>query len=317
MGSASDDSHIATNCRGGPIITSSSWPSMADQFDLANRVFGTDGRQRVLDWLDGQAGYIDNADFTRSFANRFAVLGVAVGEYSHRHVHSPSGDLLGGIRFYNRDARRPFVEVIAHSFASIDEVRDCVRKEWSSFRPGFVRLRTAPEVLITESNARLHKSIHIARYADLRLYDGLVTLEPFEQGEQAVALVDRRYKQLQSDDPDLAKILSPASPNELREWHDGGQLYAIRLHDETVGVLAIVPSSVGWIDGDEVSEEVIDTGKNGHGYAAAAQSAWAARIATDRNTLLIGTIHGSNVASRRTAEAVGRVRVLDDYDVAL
>jgi hypothetical protein len=64
----------------------------------------------------------------------------------------------------------------------------------------------------------------------------------------------RRYKQLKSDDPDLAKILSPACAHELREWHDGGQLYAIRVHDETVGVLAIGPSSVGWIDGDEVSE---------------------------------------------------------------
>jgi hypothetical protein len=290
---------------------------MADQFDLANRVFGADGRQRVLDWLDGQASYIDNADFTRSFASRFALPGVAVDEYSHRHIHSPRGDLLGGIRFYNRDVRRPFVEVIAHSFASLEEIRDCVRNEWSSFRPGFVRLRTAPQALSTDSNARLHKSIHVARYADLRSYDGLVTLEPFDQVEHAIALVDRRYQQLQSDDPDLAKILGPASPDELREWYDGGQLYAIRVHDETVGVLAIVPSSVGWIEGEEVSEEVIDAGNIGHGYAAAAQSAWAAQIAADRNTLLIGTIHAANVASRRTAEAVGRVRVLDDYDVTL
>jgi len=290
---------------------------MADQFVLADRVYGAVGRRRVLEWLDGQAGYLDDEDFTRSFAGRFALPGVAEDEYSHRRVHSPNGDLLGGIRFYNRDVRRPFVEVIAHSFASIDEIRDCVRVEWSSFRPSFVRLRTAPGALITQPDARLHKSIHIGRYADLRTYDGPVTLEPFEQAVQAITLVDRRYRKLQSDDPELAKILAPASADELRQWHADGQLYSVRVRDETVGLLAIVPSSVGWIDGDEVSEEVIDARKNGHGYAAAAQSAWAAQIATDRNRLLIGTIHGANVASRRTAEAVGRVRVLDDYDVAL
>jgi len=290
---------------------------MTSQFDLADRVFGADGRRRVLDWLDGQASYIDNADFTRSFAGRFPLPGVAVDEYSHRHVHSPRGDLLGGIRFYNRDVGRPFVEVIAHSFATLNELRDCVRKEWASLRPGFMRLRTAPEALIINSNTRLHKSIHIARYDDLRPHDGLVMLEPFDQLEQAIALVERRYQTLQCDHPDLAKILAPASPDELREWHHGGQLYAVRVHDETVGVLAIVPSSVGWIDGDEVSEEVIVANKNGHGYATAAQSAWAAQIATDRDRLLIGTIHGANVASRKTAEAVGRVRVLNDYDIAL
>jgi hypothetical protein len=153
--------------------------------------------------------------------------------------------------------------------------------------------------------------------ADLRSFDGQVTLGRFDSADQAIALVDRRYEQLRSDDPDLAEILGPASPHELREWHNGGQLYAIRVQGKTVGALAIAPSSVSWIERDEVSEEVIDVGNTGHGYAAAAQSAWAAQIAADRNTLLIGTIHSANVASRRTAEAVGRLRVLDDYAVAL
>jgi hypothetical protein len=290
---------------------------MAVQFTVADRLFGADGQQRVSDWLDGQAGYIDNIEFTRSFAGRFTVPGVAVDEYSHRHVQSPSGELLGGVRFYNRDVRSPFVEVIAHSFTGLEQVRDCVRDEWSSFRPRFVRLRTAPEKLAREPNARLHKSIHVARYADLRTSDGQVTLEPFDDVDDAIALVDRRYDHLRSADPDLGTILAPADPDELREWHDNGQLFAIRAQGETVGALAIVPSRVGWIDGEEVNEKVIDAGHNGHGYAAAAQSAWAEQIATDRNVLLIGTIHGNNAASRKTAESAGRVRVLDDYDVAL
>lgn len=290
---------------------------MAVQFTVAEHLFGAGGRQRVIEWLDGQTAYIDNVAFTRSFAGRFAIAGVAVEEYSHRHVRSPNGELLGGIRFYNRDVSRPFVEVIAHSFTDHHQLGERVRDEWSSFRPGFMRLRTAPEQLAGDPDAVLHKSVHVARYANLQSADTSVTLEPFDDVADAIALVEKRYAHLRNADPDLGSILAPADPDELREWQNSGRLFAIRAMGQTVGALAIVPSSVGWIEGEEVSEEVIDADHNGHGYAAAAQTVWAQRIALDRNTLLIGTIHGANASSRKTAESAGRSRVLDDYDVAL
>ena len=302
---------------GGPIIAKTPWSSLDVQFALAEGVFGAAGRQRIADWLDGQSAYIDNPEFTRAFASRFPIAGVSVDDYSHRYVQSPDGDILGGVRFYNRDVRSPFVEVIAHTFTSLQLLRRRVRDEWSSFRPGFLRLRTAPEQLAGEPNTRLHKSIHVARYADLRPSGGQIMLEPFDDVDRAISIVDLRYRHLRVADPALGAILAPADPDELREWHDHGQLFGVRVQDQIVGVLAVVPSNVGWINGDEISEEVIDVRHNGRGYAAAAQCAWAEQIATDQDALLIGTIHGSNTASRKTAEAAGRIRVLDDYDVAL
>lgn len=293
-----------------------SWPSLADQLMIAESLFGHDGRQRVAAWLDGQASYIDNADFARSFADHIDLPGVGLLDYAHRYVRSSGGAVLGGIRFYNRNIERPFVEIIVHSFSDIDALRDCVRVEWSAFSPLFIRLRMRPGRLAA-AGARVHKSIYVGRYRDLQPSDGPGVAGPVRPPEAAINVVARRYARLKSDNPVLARTLAATSPEELRAWYDADQLRAIRTNAATVGVLAIVPSEIGWIEGDEVSEEVIDADHNGCGYAAAAQSAWADQVARDRNTLLIGTIHDGNNASRKTAESVGRQHVLDDYAVAL
>jgi hypothetical protein len=126
-----------------------------------------------------------------------------------------------------------------------------------------------------------------------------------------------RYRALALDDPTLARNVFPSAAADLAAWHEAGQLRAIRTRDEVVGLLAVAPGSIVWIDGDEVNEEVIAVDHRGHGYAALAQAAWAAHVATDQTRLLIGTIDRLNAASRKTAEAAGRRSVLDVVFVAL
>lgn len=95
------------------------------------------------------------------------------------------------------------------------------------------------------------------------------------------------------------------------------QLKAVVAEGTVVGALAVVPGGVDWIGGDEVYEEVVDTDFSGHGYAAAAQAAWAHTVATDPTTYLVGAIDHLNFASRRSAERAGRPRILDDAFVSL
>ena len=91
----------------------------------------------------------------------------------------------------------------------------------------------------------------------------------------------------------------PATAADLRAWHKSGQLRAVRTRDAMVGLLAVAPGRIGWIDGDEINEEVIAVEHQGHGYAALAQAAWAAHIARDQRQLLIGTIDRLNTSSRK------------------
>jgi hypothetical protein len=144
-----------------------------------------------------------------------------------------------------------------------------------------------------------------------------VRLEPAADVDDVIAMVTSRYESLAPDHPELADNISPADAEDLRRWHAHNQLRAILTGRTTVGILAIAPGSLGWLTGDEINEEVIAAPHSGLGYAASAQTAWAADVATDPTRLLIGTIDRHNHASRASATRAGRPRVLDDVFIAL
>lgn len=138
-----------------------------------------------------------------------------------------------------------------------------------------------------------------------------MSLTPFDDPDAALDMVGRRFAHMFTDDPDLAHNVLPQLPDELREWYRTDQLQAITVDDEPVGVLAVAPGAIRWIEGDEIKEEVINVEHSRHGYAALAQAAWAQGPGRYPSRLLIGTIDRLNIASRSTAERAGRRRVLD------
>jgi RimJ/RimL family protein N-acetyltransferase len=79
----------------------------------------------------------------------------------------------------------------------------------------------------------------------------------------------------------------------------------------------VAPGRVGWIDADEINEEVVDADHAGHGYAASAQRAWASRQSHHGDRMLVGTVDRLNEVSRRTAERAGRPRLLEDVFLLL
>ena len=299
------------------------WPSLADQLSLAERLFGTRGRSLVHDWLASEVDRIDNLAFAKLFTDHVSLPGVADADYAHRHIRSEAGELIGGIRFYARDTSRPFVEIVAHSFAGaapsdeeLNRLCDCVRSEWSMFAPLDLRLRVAPGG-VDPPAARTDVTIHAARHRDMTPPDGRVQMTPFADVEEAIEIVRDRYAHITAHARDLARNISPADPDDLRAWHDAAQLRAIVSEAATVGLLAIAPGSVAWIEGDEVNEEVVVATHGGQGYAVSAQAAWAATMAQDRNRVLVGTIDRLNPASRRSAERAGRPAVLEEIFLPL
>lgn len=299
------------------------WPSLADQLSLAERLFGTRGQYIVHDWLAGEVGRINDPAFAKLFTDHISLPGVADADYAHRHVRSEAGELIGGIRFYAQDTSRPFVEIVAHSFADavptdeeLDGLQDCVRSEWSMFAPLNLRLRVAPGG-VDHPAARTDVTIHAARYRDMTPPDGRVQMPRFTNVEEAIEIVRDRHAQITAHAPDLARNLSPADPDDMRAWHDADQLRATLSGAATVGLLAIAPGSLAWIEGDVVNEEVVVAAHGGQGYAASAQAAWAATVAQDRNRVLVGTIDGLNPASRRSAERAGRPAVLEEIFLPL
>ena len=290
-----------------------SWPSLADERDLATALFGARGQQRLQAWLDGEMAKTTDVGFARSFSDHIDLPGVVSDDYLHRVIRTAHGNLVGGIRFYGRDIGRPFVEIVAHSFDDLDRLRDCVAREWAVFTPSALRLTSRPGRL-RGPHMLLDKTIHVARCRDMRAPAPHVDLAPFAHAEDAISMVNARYRELP---PELARNVTAATEDDLRDWHASGQLHAVRSGGSAVGVLAVVPGHLGWVEGEEINEEVVAVDHGGHGYAAHAQAYWAAHLAPDRDRLLIGTIDRLNAVSRRTAQGAGRARVLDMVFVTL
>jgi len=290
--------------------------SLREHRELALAVFDARGAVLVAQWLADEFAKVDDPAYVRLFTDHVSLPGVTPDQYAHRLVETSHGALLGGIRFYGRDVDRPFVEVVAHDFDELDALRECVHREWSPFATRFARLRARPGT-IRGARVLLDQGVHLARYRDMAAPDGRVRLAPFQDADDAVAVVRRRYERLAVDAPGLARNVPQADPDDVRRWHTAGRLHAIVVGDDVVGLFAVAPGRIGWLDGDEVNEEVVDAEYAGHGYAASAQREWASRQTDDGDRSLVGTIDGHNVASRRTAQRAGRPAVLEDVFLLL
>ena len=289
------------------------WPSVTAHRTLAKQLFGPRGEVLLKAWLDEQERYIDD----RAFAERF-VEWIGAGEfetsaYNHRWVRYRGQALLGGIRFYGGDRKKPFVEVLAHEFENWRELAAGVADAWSAFTPSHLRLLLPAEPALA-NGATIDQAIFAARYDRMAPPDEHVALRPFTTAEDAIKIVRSRFDALRATEPALAQRITAATPQELRSWHAKGTLKAICVREngiqKTVGLMAIAPATIAWLEGDVIHEEVVLSAFNGHGFAASAQRAWAAALAADRTRLLMGTIDDGNPASQRTALAAGRKAIM-------
>ena len=154
------------------------WPSLAPQIEVATRLFGANGREKVEAALQQHVERIKDPAFARLFSDHINLPGVHSRDYSHRHIQSKDGQLIGGIRFFARDLARPFVEVMAHDFTNLDALRACVLREWAVFQPLDLRLITAPDAPLPQAG-RIDMTVHAARYGDMAPADGRVSLGRF------------------------------------------------------------------------------------------------------------------------------------------
>lgn len=287
------------------------WPSLADQLAVATDLYGGHGPELLTAWLDEQTGYVDDLTFARRFSDHVSLPGIAPIDYAHRLLRTGRGEVLGGIRFRGLDVTRPFVDVLAHSFDDLDALGACVAAEWSAFDAPLLRLQTRPGA-VSGPGAVLDQTIHVARVDRMTPPDGRIELGDFDDVEEALSLIEKRYRDLEASDAQLAADIAVPDIGDIREWVATGELQAIRAAGSTVGAMAVSAGEIGWIAGDEIQEEVIDAAHANRGYAASAQALWAHRSAADDpGALLIGTIARRNHASRRTAEKSGRPAVLE------
>ena len=300
----------------------SDWPSLVGHRDLADRLFGPAGRDRVQDWFDRQCDRVDDPEFARLFTDHISLPGIAPADYAHRVVRAEGCRVLGGIRFFNGRVDRPFVELVAWaaedgSEAGWTRLRRMVLRDWAAFRPRSLRVLVPADTALPD-DAVTDMTVHAATYRAMAAgpaAETAVHLTPFEDVRVAVRTMRQRYADVAATDAALAANVGATAQDDLAALHHAGRLLAILNDGRVVGLIATEAGAVAWVAGDVVVEQVIGTAHAGRGLAAAAQQTLARAMSAHplsarADTLLLGTIDRHNIASRKAALRAGRPAIL-------
>ena len=249
-----------------------------------------------------------------AFATRYHAAILAPGttpqDYLTRLLAVPGGTLLVGIRFRGEDLAWPFVEVLA------DHVPDPaivprVAAAFAAFRPRALRLwRLGPEGpdLAAWPGAALDQAYWAGRASALREQArparcaDLVVAPPADDGYWP--LLEAAYAEFQAACPQLARDVTLEDPETLDRARAAGLLLEARVDGAWAGVVAAVPDSYLGLAGWLVVEEILAAPFRGRGLGPALQRHLVERLPGDG--VLFGTIAGANLASSRTAAALGR-----------
>jgi hypothetical protein len=275
------------------------WPSLAGQLDFIEQFFGAAGRVEAAESLrQSLTAEVDSAA-QREAHRRYVVSEAVPADYGPRAVVTPRGSVFGQIHDQRGNIAGPFVDVVAHSFEDLDELRSAVAYGWSVFSPRFLRLRARPGEH-RGPDSRVLRTLYAARCVDMVNPDGRVELSRFKTVDEAMVLA-----------PEWGDC-------EIEHWQESGHLWAIRSGGKVVGALAISPSAGAGAPCYAVEEKFVVPEHRGNGYSAAAQAVWAKTMASSEPTaVLLGSIDPDNLASVRSAIRAGRRAVIDTVLVGL
>ncbi len=227
------------------------------------------------------------------------------------------GILLSGPRAYGGDRTRPFVDVVAWSFDPIDETHwdrlaAAARGEHRHHGPR-LRVRVSPPAArALAAFADVEGDLHVMSERIDRLR---ARPRPAESGRVAVVPITRdnyyeRYRKVheafREADPVLRDRVSISSHPSLEVARAAGLLYDVIVDGAWAGLIAARPGRLAGAAGYVVEEEILVAEHRGRGLGAAMQRAFVDRLDGSGGRHLVGTIDVANVASRRTAERVGR-----------
>ncbi len=258
-------------------------------------------------WLRDQDERCRDSAWAARFRHHCPVPGRVDTDYAQRWVPVGEHWLLAGIRMRGADVAHPFVDLVATS-GPID-MADAVHaamEAYAPFRPHRARVRGPAQPEHPALAVSVDQHLYAAPTTTVRDGPCQVTLQPIRDVEAAVAYVRATHAAWTEQRPWIPAHLQVVSEEQLQDAQNAGTAGWIhRGNGERVGLIAAQHRVDREWTAHVVLEEVVAPEHAGHGYAAQAQRALATRI----DGVLAGTIDGINAASRRTAEAVGRMVV--------
>ena len=184
------------------------WPSLADELELADELFGRRGYDLLASWLESEAARVDDPDFARllpitstflEWRPTTTCIVASAPPRARSWAVSVSTDAISAARSC-RSSLTASMSSTAYATVYVKNGR-CSRRPSFGYGP--------PPGRLTGANVVLDASIYAARCRDVRPPASHVWLEPFGQVEAAEAMVRARYQRLNVSDGDRRNVLRP------------------------------------------------------------------------------------------------------------
>lgn len=281
-------------------------------------------RETLAAWLETSLALVGDEEWGAQFRDMVRIGVDDPLAWANREIPLSNGHwAIAGIRFRGRDVEKPFVDIIATSLppdpggvAALGEVLPHFRV----FSPLCLRvnLPDAPQAFDVRAGSELgggeatSDQLIVARPVTdmLELPEsaryGAVTLAPCgaEDAAQRVATI---YRELALSRPKLDQWATPADADSLEDTAREGLLFKIRVGDHPAGIIAASREHAYGLRGFCMQEIAIDSAHRGRGIGVAAMQHLCRVLPAHADDVLWGHIHPDNAASRRNAEASGRL----------
>ena len=263
---------------------------------------------------------IDKA-FAEKFYQHCPINGATAAEYNYRIIQLNNDEfVMTSIRFMGLDVTKPFV-MIDHSSMPIDSFEKAhhlwkeVRQHYHIFNPLYMRIFSTSDVFRIQDNQLIVQDFDVLaapvkalqqlnkpkHYENVHL-EVMCDLTNYEHYEAAFQHFYEQAPHLKHD----VRMLD----DEAMQWLiDNAHIFEVFINEQWAGVIAVEPNSHYFLSGYEVAEEILTPEFRGQGYAAAVQRHMIDRLKGEDDELLYGTIKPMNIASRKTAQRVGRMIV--------
>ncbi|GGJ22712.1 GNAT family N-acetyltransferase [Deinococcus roseus] len=265
-------------------------------------------RSNVTEALEEEFQRLDDQDFAQGYFEHCQIAGTTPQDY----LNHLDGETLTGIRFWNRDLDRPFVDAVLvpelpNQPAGYLQLARGIAAHHAIFQPRHVRffvpshldLGPLPEGFLWEKRylalpfreARSHPRPQ--RFEDVTLHvpENLDFHEDYLQMYRDIAV-------LRPEHPEYA---TPETREDFEEMRQAGTLFQVFHQDQWIGVMAGSPAAEQGLSGYVVMEMLIRPEFQGKGLGEAAQRHLLERLPAQPDDVLFGTIDARNTSAIRAA----------------
>ncbi|MEM7736213.1 MAG: hypothetical protein AAF267_10515 [Deinococcota bacterium] len=228
------------------------------------------------------------------------------------------GQAIIGIRFWNLNLDRPFVDVVVseqllREDADLEAIKQAVLAPYKMFAPKHLRL-----FLPSHWQDDIHQwpgAYWEQRYLAARISDMRARPRPAQTSRlQLVKPSDMSfyaryadlYKERVEAQPTLSEYARLETQEDMTSYLEEGTLFEVYINEAWAGLTAVTRHEEQGLRGFVVVEILLSSSVAGQGFGVALQHQLVQQLQANEDDVLFGTIDARNIASIKTAQRSGR-----------